>query len=113
MGARYTLKNNGYAWLTICRGRKQVGRVWQHATTKRWHGMIGRTEATGSTSSEAFQNVAAKQLGFDTPQDVHEHNSRVRRANTERRNQMRRVVNGVLQGDYDALDELLGIPKRK
>jgi hypothetical protein len=51
--------------MVICQGRKQVGKVWQHTQTKRFHGMIGKNEATGSTQEEAFRNVAAKAFGFE------------------------------------------------
>ncbi len=60
----YRLRDLGYPWKTICKGREHVGRVFQHATTKKYHGIIGPVEATGDTPAEAFHEVVARDLGF-------------------------------------------------
>lgn len=104
---KYTLKNDGYHWLTIYRGRNKVGRVWQHAETKQWHGMIGKDESTGATSADAFRNVAAKALGYDTPEEVVAHNAKVRSRNRAAAAEGRYVAQQMLRGNYEPFGDLL------
>lgn len=108
---RFTLRDFGYPYKSICQGRKQVGRVWQHAETKKWHGMIGKDEATGATATEAFENVASKALGFNNPSEVRENNRRVRAENARNRAAVRQAINELMSGGdmFKAVDRLLGI----
>jgi hypothetical protein len=75
---RFTLQDHGYPWKVICSGRKTVGKVWQHAATRRWHGQIGKHEGEGSTAREAFGAVASRALGYCDEHHLKAENSRVR-----------------------------------
>jgi hypothetical protein len=85
----------------IYRGRNKVGRVWQHAETKQWHGMIGRTESTGATSGEAFRNVAARALGYDTPGQLDRYNAEVRGRNRAAAQAGRYAAQEMLRGNFE------------
>lgn len=110
---RFTLHDLGYPWKTIKRGRSNVGRVWQHVGTKQWHGMIGKDEATGSTMQEAFRNVAAKALGFETPGQVANHNAKVRHRNAVARQQANQAFNALMAGEFERFGDLMGFPPAK
>jgi hypothetical protein len=107
---RFTLRDLGYPYKSICQGRKQVGRVWKN-TEGTFTGKIGQDERTGATSEEAFRNVAATALGYDSVEALRSHNAQVRHANKQRRNDTRRIIDNVLRGDFDALDQLLGVKR--
>jgi hypothetical protein len=81
---RYTLRDLGYPYKSICQGRKQVGRVFKHADGH-YVGMIGHDQAIGADDVEAFRNVASKALGFSSPEAVKRHNSNIRAQNKARR----------------------------
>lgn len=104
---RYTLKNEGYPWSSICKGRSRVGRVWQHVGTKKFHGMIGRVESVADTKIDAFRAVVAKNLGHDTVQDLQRHNSQVRAQNQVARAQANRAVNDMLRGEFETIFQMI------
>ncbi|MET4190752.1 MULTISPECIES: hypothetical protein [unclassified Bradyrhizobium] len=106
---RYVLKNLGYTWDTISQGRNNVGRVWQHAETKKWHGMIGKTESTADTKVQAFDAVVSMHLGFESAAALNAHNSRVRSHNKALRAQTQRAVDEMLRGNFKVLDRLFGL----
>lgn len=88
----YRLRDLGYKWKTITQGKHNVGRVWQHVETKRWHGMIGKHEATGDTAAEAFYAVASLALGYESHEALRSHNRQVRHENKARRAQGQREL---------------------
>jgi hypothetical protein len=106
---RLTLKNDGYPWRSIYRGRNRIGKVWQHAETKRFHGMIGKTEAMGSSFEDAFRNVAAKHMGFDSVDGLERNNREVRRKNSAMRAAGRYVADEMLRGNFEPFGKLLGV----
>lgn len=108
---RYTLKNDGYdTFKKIIVGRKWVGRVWKNAEGQ-YVGKIGATERTGLTERAAFDSVVAADLGFDSVEALDERNRAVRAANRQRGNEVRAIADRMIRGDWDALDQLLGIKK--
>jgi hypothetical protein len=108
---RYTLKSDGYAtFKKITQGRKWVGRVYKNVEGT-YTGKIGATERTGGSELAAFESVVAAQLGYDSVAELDAHNRSVRAANKQRRNEVRAVADRVLRGDWDALDQLLGIKR--
>lgn len=93
----------------ILHGRKWVGRVYQHADGT-WLGDISkRTLGKGSTPIAAFDQAVAKHLGFDSVQDLQEHNWKVRTNNKVKRDQAKVVLDQMLRGDYTAFDHIFGI----
>src|ERR1700744_5039624 len=107
---RYTLRNVGLPHKIITQGRKRVGTVWQHADTKVWHGAIGKhTTATGATELEAFNNVAAKVLGFENVDALRNHNARTRAKRRVSKATAQGVLDDMLRGDFTSLDKLLGL----
>lgn len=103
---RYTLRDSGYPYKSICRGRKQVGRVWKNAEGT-FTGKIGATERTGTSFEEAFRNTAAVALGFDTVADVRQHNANVRAKNKVRRARANAELAQVLGPDI--MNMLMGL----
>lgn len=77
MGDSYRLKNDGYPWRTIYKGRRAVGRVYRHAKGG-WIGRIGSTEVPGRTETEAFEEVAAREMGYSSAAVLKQRNSVVR-----------------------------------
>lgn len=104
---RYTLKNEGYPWSSICKGRSRVGRVWQHAETKKFHGMIGHDRSIADTATDAFRAVAAKAMGYETVRDLQRHNSQVRAQNQVARAQANRAVNDMLRGEFETVFQMI------
>lgn len=106
---KLTLQQVGtFSYKHICQGRKSVGRVWQHAETKVWHGLVNtpkdRVEATGATEQEAFRNVASKTFGFDNPDDLLQHNREVRQARSASKARAKRLTDDYLRtGNIDPL----------
>jgi len=97
----YTLKPvlPGETFARVYQGRRWVGRVWQHATTRRWHGKIGEHEGEGATTVEAFQEAGARALGFKSAWALRESNAAVRKTRTRRREGARLVAAGMMSRD--------------
>jgi hypothetical protein len=101
----YKMVDRGYPYKIITSKRKDVGRVYKHADGH-WIGMIGKDERKGATPDEAFRNVAAVALGFNTLGDLRAHNQAVRADNRARRQDRRQAANSFLQSD-DPLARLM------
>lgn len=82
----YRLKDEGYPFKKIYRGRDWVGRVYRDAATHLWHGKIGRIVTRGYTDDvRAFEDAAAQAMGFSGAAALHASNAAVRAANRGRR----------------------------
>jgi hypothetical protein len=100
------MRDLGYPYKSICRGRKQVGRVFRHADGH-FVGMIGRDERKGATESEAFQRVAAASFGYDSVEALKENNREVRAQRRHARARAQRVVDDMLRGYFCSLDKMM------
>lgn len=113
--SNYRLRDDGYPFKKIMYGRKWIGRVYQHADGT-WHGLINKIELSREkTPVAAFEMAVAKHLGFKDVVHLKERNRQVRRAKQVYRARTRELVNRVFYASgkeqWDALDELMGLPK--
>lgn len=97
----------------IMHGRKWVGRVYQHADGT-WRCAVYRQElGQGQTPKAAFETGIAKHLGYANIGELTDHNRLVRRRNRLAKQHARQVAHRLLQGDFSAIDALLGLPPRR
>ena len=94
----------------IMRGRKWVGRVCSHQDGG-FVAVIGKhTWARGSTPVAAFEEAAAKHMGFASSAALRERNAEVRYLNRTRRQRgqelARRFLNGSTQDQLNVIDQL-------
>jgi hypothetical protein len=114
----YRLVDDGYpVFKKIVRGGKWVGRVVRCADG-RFYARINNargpaTEFYAATEIEAFEQVAAVQLGYANAGEVRAHNSDVRAANRDRNAYARGLADRFRRGDLTekiaVVDELLGL----
>ena len=83
---RYTMKNEGFPYKLIYKSRAKVGRVYRHADGH-FVGMIGPLNRAGATEREAFEAVVAADCGHTDVEELRAHNSAVRAANRQRRDE--------------------------
>lgn len=97
----YTLKPvlPGETFARVYEGRRWVGRVWQHATTRRWHGRVKASEGEGATAVEAFNEAGARALGFASHAALLDSNTTVRLARTRQRQRAQVVAAGMMSWD--------------
>lgn len=89
----------------INQGKKFVGRVWQHATTRQWHGKIGPHEGSGETATRAFDETAARALGFESYAALRDHNAAQARARSRQQRGARLVATGMMSRDRATRDK--------
>jgi hypothetical protein len=103
---RYTLKDLGYPWRTIMKGRAQVGRV-AFVEGKGWFGTIKNvTVGPYPEASKAFYEIAARDMGHADAAALHARNRAIAAHNKRGRAQARDVLNRIMSGDFRPLDEL-------
>lgn len=113
---RYRLVDHGFtAYKKIMCGRDWVGRVCRHQGGG-YLGIIGKTTVRADTESEAFQEVAARAMGFANVSDLHESNAAIRRSNAARRGRARALADRYMAAKTfeernDVFDEMFGIKK--
>jgi hypothetical protein len=101
----YRLVDVGYpTFKKIMNGRKWVGRVCK--TTDGYLGIIGPTQHRATTSDEAFREVVAKHLNFDSAASLAASNSEVRAINRARKAVAQHAVDEMLTGNFLPLDAL-------
>jgi len=107
---KYRLIDDGYpTFKKIMNGKKWVGRVAK--VTDGYLGIIkGVGEAKGATESEAFRNVAAIALGFDSPAELARHNSNVRANNAAAKAKANVALDALLRGDFEKFGDMIGLP---
>lgn len=111
----YRLKDDGFAgFKKILRGREWVGRVVRHAEGG-YVGVIGTDSARGATEREAFEEAAARAMGYKSAAVVRAHNSRVR-ARKRAYNSVadaigRRLINSDVKSQLDIIDRVGNSPE--
>lgn len=113
---RYRLVDVGFPYKHIMAGRKQIGRVYKHADTKLYHGIIGNLTSPGfKTETAAFQDVVAKHMGCPNVDEMLARMKEARRRKLIHNRRVRAIVDRVLNEGPSAvprvLDELLKIKK--
>lgn len=101
----------------ICAGRKRFGRVFRTSTG--WSAIYNFDGAKivlqGHGNPEAaFRAIVAERnerfaraAGFDSPAALEQRNREVRRANRQRRAAARVAMDRALEGDFEALGDLI------
>lgn len=84
---RYTLQAVGptVSYKRIVHGRKAVGRVYRHTATGRFHGVIGQIEVEAATELAAFEEAAARAMGYPSALALRQRNADVREDNRHAR----------------------------
>ena len=113
MSNNYKLKDDGGAsFKKIMKGKRWVGRVCQHADGS-YLGVIGNMMLKAQTEVAAFEGITARFLGYANASQM---KARGRTVRIERHESKARVVHAVeemMNGNFEPLDVILGLPKRK
>lgn len=104
---RYVLKNEGFPYKNIYKGRAKVGRVVKHVEGY-YLGIIGPITKRGNSERTAFDAAVSADLGFDSVEELNAQNRAVRAHNRQSRAVARNTMDRLLAGDFSALDALLG-----
>jgi hypothetical protein len=105
---RLTLKDDGYPFKKIMRGKTWIGRVVRMGDgSGRYLGRIGGHEFTASTELDAFEGVAARFMGFDSAGDLRQQNAIVRQRNRASRQAGKWAAEEALRGNFEPLMKAL------
>mgnify|MGYP001576202211 CR=1 FL=1 len=114
---RLRLVNNGFSYDDIVNGRKQVGRVYQHADTKQWHAFVrtskGREECIAPSKRQAFDQVCAQAFGFSNVNALEQHNSETRFGNRAKRAKAQHIASEMLRGNFEPFGDMLDAQLKK
>ena len=98
----YRLVDHGYPYKKIMHGKKWVGRVVKcvrvdgDGAAPRYLGIIrGVGDVTAPTEREAFEEIAARAMGFDSAAALHAKNRETRALNRERSAKINAAVRGL------------------
>lgn len=110
MGHTYSLRprEGTCTFRKITTGRKWVGRVLPHEGG--WLGIIGKLSVKASSAAEAFDEVVARHLGYESAAALHEKNWMVRRAKKVSREVGNYAMAEVERGNFEPLSRLLETP---
>lgn len=109
---RYTLKDVGLPYKHILRGRTQVGRVYQDQATKLFHAVIDKVHGAGhATAVDAFEDAAAKAMGYASAAALRGRNAQVRQVRRVRQQAADAILGCMLRGPTaHMLDTLDTVP---
>jgi hypothetical protein len=93
---RYTLKDDGFAWKNIYAGRKKVGRVYRNAAGLFCGVITGGHTSEARTERDAFHEVAAQALGFNTAADLDANNAAARQARAARKRRAQAIAHDYI-----------------
>jgi len=97
---RLTLKDEGYPYKKVMQGRKWIGRVYKTADGLWACDIYRRRVFTGaSTALQAFQEGAAKHMGFEDCSTLQDHNRIMNRRNREQKAMGRALAQDMLSTD--------------
>ncbi len=102
---RFSLKRVSASCYAITQGRNKVGTVV--ACPKGYVARLGTHCEVAASPETAFRAVAAKQLGFQSPEQVADHNRVVRAKNKAARAQAAWAVDRMLGDDFKPIMDLL------
>lgn len=103
---RLRLRDDGYEFKKIMSGKKWIGRVSPHKDGKRWIGTIGQITVQKPTELEAFQEVAALFMGYESAADLKARNSKVRSQRRTASKTAKHIFREIVKGNFRPLDEL-------
>lgn len=112
--ARFTLVPVGptCSFKKICQGKAWVGRVVKMGDNAGFYAVInskdGKTEYTGKTEKEAFEEVVARALGFANAGHLHDSNKLIRRKNAQNKARVGHALREALHNrNFDPLGDIL------
>lgn len=109
----YRLRDDGYpTFKKILCGKKWIGRV-QRQMDGTYLGVIGNGAMRAFTEIEAFEGITAKHLGYQNASQLKAHNKVVVSRRREAKARARYVVDEMLQGNFEPLEVIVGLPKYK
>ena len=114
MSNKPRLVDTGAPWMLITVGKENIGRVWQHATTRQWRATIGSYEGPArATAIAAFASAMSGCKELRVP--VHRVSSQARHVTTgttRQRAGSRAIENGLRTDMVRRLDTLIGAALR-
>lgn len=93
----------------IMTGRKWIGRVIRHAEGG-YLGIIGKLTVRAETSVEAFEEVGARWMGYESAAALRSKNRMVRRARAVSREIGNYAMGEIERGNFEPLTKLLETP---
>lgn len=106
---RFCLRDDGFTYKKIICERRWIGRV-APVVGGGFIGVIGTHSVKAATEREAFDEVVARQCGFADQAAMSHRNDQIRAENRAKnrasKERAREAFNGLMRGDYDALNRL-------
>lgn len=101
----YRLVDHGYPFKKIMHGKQWVGRVGRHLSGG-YLGTIGSLTVSGTTERDAFEQVVAKHLGYDSAGALHAKNKAVRQRKRLANKLADHLGAQMMAGNFETVDKL-------
>lgn len=102
----YYLRDEGYPFKKIYHGKKWVGRVCKHADGG-YLGIIGKMSIRADSETVAFEEIAARAMGYPNAATLKAKNRAVRSHNYQRSKAARQAAREFMAADLQGRIEII------